>query len=177
MMKVKQWVLLSLASLVSVGYVGIAIKNQAAESPLPMTRHASAPSIEPASIAQRMSATKPTVISAGSFASAEHPTQGKARIIAQNGKFFLELDQAFKTSSQGPDLVVVLHRSPNVIGSTKPPTYPLKAGDYVLLAPLQKFSGAQRYAIPATVKLAEYKSAVIWCRKFNATFGAAKLVS
>jgi hypothetical protein len=74
-------------------------------------------------------------------------------------------------------LVVVLHRSPNVIGSTKPPTYPLKTGDYVFLARLQKFSGTQRYAIPATVKLADYKSAVIWCRKFNATFGAAKLVS
>jgi len=176
-MKAKQWILLSLASLVSIGYVGIAVKNQAAESPLPMTSNASAPSIEPELIAQMMSATKPTLISAGSFASAEHPTQGKARIIAQNGKFFLELDQGFKTSSQGPDLVVVLHRSPNVIGSTKPPTYPLKTGDYVFLARLQKFSGTQRYAIPATVKLADYKSAVIWCRKFNATFGAAKLVS
>ena len=176
-MKVKQWVLLSLASLVSIGYVGIAAKNQAAESLLPMTSNASAPAIAPELIAQTRNATKSTVISAGSFASAEQPTQGKARIIAQNGKFFLELDQGFKTSSQGPDLVVVLHRSPNVIGSTKPPTYPLRTGDYVFLAPLQKFSGAQRYAIPATVKLAEYKSAVIWCRKFNATFGAAKLVS
>ncbi len=177
MMKVKQWVLLSLASLVSVGAVGVAPKNQAAESPLPMTSHASALSTKPELIAQTMNSTKPTIVSAGSFASGEHPTQGKARIIAQNGKLFLELDQGFKTSSQGPDLVVILHRSSNVLGTTKPPAYPLKAGDYLFLAPLRKFSGAQRYAIPTTVKLAEYKSAVIWCRKFNATFGAAKLVS
>lgn len=177
MMKAKQWILLGLASLVAVGSVGIAVKNQATESPLPLTSHASTPSTKPALIAQMMNTTKPTIVSAGSFASGEHSTQGRARIIAQNGKLFLELDQGFKTSSQGPDLVVILHRSSNVLGGTKPPAYPLKTGDYVFLAPLQKFSGAQRYAIPATVNLAEYKSAVIWCRKFNATFGAAKLVS
>jgi hypothetical protein len=72
-------------------------------------------------------------------------------------------------------LVVILHRSDNVIGSTKPPSYSLKKGDYVVLGRLQKFSGAQSYAIPKNINLADYKSAVIWCRKFNATFGAAKL--
>lgn len=176
MMKAKPWILLGLAALVAVGSVGIAVKNQAAENPLSMTSHPSTASTKPALIAQTMSATKPTIVSAGSFTSGEQPTQGTARIITQNGNRFLELDQRFKTSSQGPDLVVILHRSSNVIGSTKPPAYPLKTGDYVFLAPLQKFSGAQRYAIPTTVNLAEYKSAVIWCRKFNATFGAAKLV-
>ena len=176
-MKAKQWILLGLASLVSVGSVGIAAKNQAIENPLSLTSNASAPLTKPELIAQMMNATKPTTVSAGSFVSGEQPTQGTARIIAQNSKLFLELDQGFKTSSQGPDLVVLLHRSNNVIGDTKPPAYPLKIGDYIFLAPLQKFSGAQRYVIPTTVNLAEYQSVVIWCRKFNATFGAAKLVS
>jgi Electron transfer DM13 len=175
-MKVKQWVLLGLASLALVGSVGIAAKNQAAESHFSATSSIPANPAKPGAIAQMMNSTKPTIVSTGSFASGEHPTQGTARIIAQNGKLFLELGQGFKTSSQGPDLVVILHRSSNVLGSTKPPAYPLKAGDYVFLAPLQKFSGAQRYAIPTTVNVAAYKSAAIWCRKFNATFGAAKLI-
>ena len=127
-MKAKRWIFFGLASLVSVGSVGIAAKNPAAESPLPLTSHASTPSTKPESIAQMMNSTKPTIVSAGSFASGEQPTQGTARIIAQNGKLFLELDQGFKTSSQGTDLVVILHRSSNVIGSTKPPAYPLKSG-------------------------------------------------
>jgi hypothetical protein len=109
--------------------------------------------------------------------SGEHSTQGTVRLVSENGKIFLELDQAFKTSTMGPDLVVILHRSSDVLGSTQPPAYALKEGDYTLLAPLQKFSGAQRYAIPATVNLSDYQSVAIWCRKFNATFGAAKLMS
>ena len=182
MMKAKQWVLFSLASLMVVGYGGMGTKHPATAS-LPVlashasTSQASATVTQPETIAQMMNATKPTVVSAGSFASGEHSTEGQARIIAQNGNLFLELDQGFKTSSKGPDLVVILHRSSNVLASTEPPSYPLKAGDYLFLAPLQKFSGTQRYAIPNTVNVAEYKSAVIWCRKYNATFGAAKLVN
>jgi hypothetical protein len=75
----------------------------------------------------------------------------------------------------GPDLVVILHRSEDVIGSTTPPAYPINEGDYVVLAPLQQFKGAQSYPIPDTINLADYRSVGIWCRKFNATFGAAAL--
>lgn len=103
--------------------------------------------------------------------------KAQARITNKNGKSVLNLEQSFKTSEMGPDLVVILHRSENVIGSTKPPSYPLKKGDYIVLAPLKKFSGAQTYTIPNNIKLANYKSVVIWCRKFNATFGAATLKS
>lgn len=74
-------------------------------------------------------------------------------------------------------MVVILHRSDNVINSTKPPSYPLKKGDYIILAPLKKYSDAQTYPIPNNINLADYKSAAIWCRKFNPTFGAANLSS
>ncbi len=114
-------------------------------------------------------------VKVGTFVSGEHTTQGTASIITNNGNSFLKLNQSFKTSDSGPDLVVILHRSDNVISSTKPPSYPLKKGDYVILGRLQKFSGTQTYAIPNKINLANYKSAAIWCRKFNATFGAAKL--
>ncbi|KST68611.1 DM13 domain-containing protein [Mastigocoleus testarum] len=115
-------------------------------------------------------------LSSGTFVDGEHPTSGTVRIVKKDGKHILELDSAFKTSTTGPDLVVILHRLPDVIGSTKPPAYPINEGDYVILAPLQKYSGAQSYEIPKNINLKEFQSAAIWCRKFNATFGAAKLL-
>ncbi|MDG2992175.1 DM13 domain-containing protein [Candidatus Synechococcus calcipolaris G9] len=116
-----------------------------------------------------------SILRSGSFASGEHPTKGGAKIINQGGKRILELDQTFSTFSMGPDLVVILHRSENVLGSTKPPAYALKSGDYLILAPLKQFTGSQTYTIPDNVDLAAYPSVAIWCRKFNATFGAARL--
>ncbi|MDS3862150.1 DM13 domain-containing protein [Thermosynechococcaceae cyanobacterium BACA0444] len=115
-----------------------------------------------------------TVVSSGQFVAGEKPTKGMAKIVNQGGKKVLQLDQAFNTSSMGPDLVVILHKSKNPIAGAKAP-FSLKSGDYVVLAPLQKFQGAQSYTIPENVNLANYKSVGIWCRKFNATFGYAAL--
>lgn len=113
----------------------------------------------------------------GTFVSGEHNTQGTVRILTENGNRYLELDSTFQTSTSGPDLYVILHRSNDVIGSTTPPAYPLQEQDYVIIDRLQAYSGAQRYQIPDDIDLAQYKSAVIWCRMFNATFGAARLDS
>ncbi|HIK45013.1 MAG TPA: DM13 domain-containing protein [Leptolyngbyaceae cyanobacterium M65_K2018_010] len=115
------------------------------------------------------------VIKSGSFISGEHATSGIARIVNNSGQLVLELDQTFETSPMGPDLVVVLHRSEDVIGSTEPPAFPLREGDYAILAELESFSGGQRYLIPTDVNLDDYRSVAIWCRRFNATFGAATL--
>ena len=114
-------------------------------------------------------------IKSGQFVRAEQATRGGASIVTKNGRSFLQLDSAFKTSSQGPDLVVILHRSRNVLSTTQAPNYALKGGDYIVLSRLKKYSGAQSYAIPANINLANYRSAAIWCRKFNATFGVAPL--
>lgn len=115
------------------------------------------------------------VIKSGSFASGEHPTQGMAQLVRQENGIVLQLDQSFQTSTSGPDLFVVLHRSEDVLGSTEPPAYPLVEGEYVVLAPLQSYSGTQAYEIPGDINVDDYRSAVIWCRQFNATFGAAVL--
>lgn len=171
------WALFSLASLILVSSAGQVVRSQTTERSIPITSARVAPATQAGSIAQSMRVAKATVVKSGNFTSGEHPTQGMARIVRQDGKLFLEFDRGFATSDKGPDLVVLLHRSSDVFGSGNPPSYPLKSEDYLLLAPLQKFTGAQRYAIPASVNLANYQSAVIWCRKFNATFGAAKLIS
>ena len=114
-------------------------------------------------------------MASGQFVAGEHPTRGTARLVERGSQRSLELDQAFATSPSGPDLVVVLHRSADVIGSTTPPAFPIKQDDIIIIAPLQKYSGAQNYPIPGELDLGDFKSVVIWCRRFNATFGAAKL--
>lgn len=119
--------------------------------------------------------TSGNIVSSGTFVSGEHETKGTARIINENGKRYLELGEDFTTFDMGPDLVVILHRSEDVIGSTEPPAYPLNEEDYIILAPLKEFSGTQRYEIPDDINPEDYASAAIWCRQFNATFGAARL--
>lgn len=171
-MKVAHWITSGLVSFVFLSSPGQITSNQAAN---PGTIAVSQPTPSPVFLAQARKAKQPVVLKSGSFKSGEHPTQGQARIVTQNGQSFVELGQGFKTSNLGPDLVVALHRSNNVLGSTTPPAYPLKTGDYIVLAPLRKFNGAQRYVIPARVNLANFQSIVIWCQQFNATFGAATL--
>ncbi|MFB2895643.1 DM13 domain-containing protein [Aerosakkonemataceae cyanobacterium BLCC-F50] len=161
-----KYLLITIAALLFVGCTTKESVNQPSASPSPVAESVST-SID------SIAALKADVVKSGTFVSGEHPTSGIVRLITKNGKSSLELDQSFKTSNMGPDLVVILHRSANVLGSTKPPSYPIKQGDYVILASLKKFSGMQSYPIPDSVNLADYKSVAIWCRKFNATFGTA----
>lgn len=167
-MKLKYLLTLSIAALLIVGCTSKEAVNQSPASPVAQSVPTST-----VSVGAVKQAVKQDAVKSGSFVSGEHSTQGIARIVLKNGKPSLELDQSFKTSNQGPDLVVILHRSGNVLSSTKPPSYPIKQSDYVILASLKKFSGAQSYSIPKNINLADYKSAAIWCRKFNATFGVA----
>ncbi|NJL21536.1 MAG: DM13 domain-containing protein [Leptolyngbyaceae cyanobacterium SM1_3_5] len=129
---------------------------------------------QPAAIAPPLAQAAPTELR-GSFVDGEHPTRGMVQIVTQGGGRILELDEAFATSTSGPDLFVILHRLPDVIGSTTPPAYPIQEGDYVVLAPLRSYTGAQTYEIPDNINLDEFRSVAIWCRRFNATFGAATL--
>lgn len=108
--------------------------------------------------------TQSPVARSGQFVAAEHPTEGTARIVTENGKRYLVFDQAFM-SDEGPDLFVLLHRD------QIPQTYDTQ--NYISLGSLQSVKGEQRYAIPDDVDLANFQSAVIWCRQFNATFGYA----
>ncbi|MBE9049197.1 DM13 domain-containing protein [Nostocales cyanobacterium LEGE 11386] len=168
-MKLNHLLILGLVSGLIVGCVREAVNMQFTT----VSMNTDALSIMPS--AQANTPPKSARSLSGTFVSGEHKTQGTVRITNQNGRLLLKLEESFKTSEMGPDLVIVLHRSNNVIGSTKPPAYPLKKGDYVVLTPLKKFRGAQTYTIPNNINLADYKSVAIWCRKFNATFGAASL--
>lgn len=102
----------------------------------------------------------------GKFVKADHPTQGVATIVTKDGKQYLQLDRNFKTDN-APDLQVLLHQQ------SSPKDY--RGDNYVNLGRLQKITGAQLYEIPADVDIKKFKSAVVWCRIFNSTFGFAPL--
>ncbi|NEO27058.1 MAG: DM13 domain-containing protein [Kamptonema sp. SIO4C4] len=108
------------------------------------------------------------------FVDGEHPTQGQVTLVQEGEQYFLEFAEDFQTDA-GPDLFVVLHTSDDVIGTTDPPAHGIEEGDYATIAPLEAVTGTQRYPIPADVNVADYQSVAIWCRQFNATFGAAAL--
>ena len=48
-------------------------------------------------------------------------------------------------------------------------------GRYVSLGSLKGNHGNQNYRIPAEVKLENFRSVVIWCDRFNVSFGSAEL--
>ncbi len=176
-MKIKHLLILSLFSFNVASCTTEVSNKEVNQTPGDVNASVLPSSTQTKPLAQSGQSQNSTAIESGKFVSGEHATQGTVRINNKDGKSFLEFDRSFKTSESGPDLVVVLHRSDNVINSTKPPSYPLKNGDYIVIAPLQKYSGAQAYSIPQNINLADYKSVAIWCRKFNATFGAANLSS
>ncbi len=47
----------------------------------------------------------------------------------------------------------------------------------VILGMIQSFSGMQQYYIPAQINPDDYEAVIIWCKEFNVTFGAAKMMS
>lgn len=114
------------------------------------------------------------LLASGTFRSGEHPTQGAVMVLDDEGTPIVYFDDEFQTAA-GPDLVLVLHVSNDVLGGTSPPAYALQEGDYVEIAPLKANQGEQKYSIPAAIILENYNSIAIWCRTFNATFGSASL--
>lgn len=97
----------------------------------------------------------------------EKSTTGTARIVREGDKTYLEFDGAFSTAN-GPDVNVILHHN-NSVGVN------LNEGEYFTLASLKSQTGAQRYELPGYLNVDDYNSVVIWCRKFNVSFGYATL--
>ena len=110
----------------------------------------------------------PTAVRAGRFVPREHSTSGTATIYRlDDGRQIVRIDDLH--TSNGPALFVYL--------SANTATGPESAFDdaYVDLGGLEGNIGDQNYAIPAGVDVANYRSVVIWCDRFDAAFGAADL--
>lgn len=119
--------------------------------------------------ASAMAQAQTVALFSGTFVAAEKPTTGTARIVTENGHRYLELDAAFSTSNQGPDLHVLLDPTGH------PPQTYTNPGSTINLGRLREYSGMQRYPIPDSINLSNFKSVVVWCRMANATFGYAPL--
>lgn len=165
-MKLNRLTLLGAASLlVSLTPVSYAI----ASPPRPTVAQ------QPAQTALQNSMTvaqsQSVAVASGAFVAGEAPTTGIARIVTEGGHRYLELDSAFSTSNMGPDLHILLD------ATERPPQSYSNLGSAINLGSLHDFSGAQRYPIPDSVNLDNFKTVVVWCRMANATFGYAPLVS
>lgn len=131
--------------------------------------NSSAKTIPSNSDSPMLAQSQQTVALTGMFVAAEAPTTGTARIVTEGGHKYLEIDSAFSTTNQAPDLHVLLETA------EVPPSSYSTYGSYVNLGGLQNVSGAQRYPVPDVINVGEFKSVVIWCRMANATIGYATL--
>ncbi|MGD1872319.1 MAG: DM13 domain-containing protein [Mastigocoleus sp.] len=154
-MKFNKFTASTIASIVLLGSVGQLVIN-----------------VQPAAAIKRTTTTtiaakSKSLLASGNFVKQEKATTGQAKIVSVNGKRYLKLSKGFSTGS-GPDVKVILHKNSNV-------PLNIKEENYITLARIKSFKGAQTYEIPSNIDLDDYKSVGIWCEEFNATFGYASL--
>lgn len=107
----------------------------------------------------------------GKLSGKAHSTSGRATIYATGeGKQYLRLTD-FMTSN-GPDVHVLLAR-----GNDQSLNQEILKGalDSVELGSLKGNQGDQNYDLPASVDLTEYNTVTIFCERFHAIFGVARL--
>jgi hypothetical protein len=123
---------------------------------------------EPAPFA---SGDEPQPIYTGRLEGNLHQTTGRATIYrAADGNQYLRLTD-FSTSN-GPDVHVLLGRRDD-----KNLQQETVAGqlDTIELGSLKGNQGDQNYDLPASVDLKKYNAVVIYCERFHAVFGVARL--
>jgi hypothetical protein len=127
---------------------------------------------------QKVSETAPAGLSAepealytGRLEGKVHPTSGRATIYkSADGKQYLRLSDF--TTSNGPDVHVLLVRA-----GDKALGQEIVKGelDSVEVGSLRGNQGDQNYDLPAKADLNQYQAVVIYCERFHAIFGVAKL--
>ena len=123
---------------------------------------------EPAPFA---STTDPQPLYTGRLEGKAHQTSGRATIYrSPDGKQYLRLTD-FMTSN-GPDVHVVLARSDDPVLQQEIVKGNL---DGIELGALKGNQGDQNYDVPATTDVAKDSAVVIYCERFHAIFGEAKL--
>lgn len=123
---------------------------------------------EPAPFA---ASTDPQPLYTGRLEGKAHQTSGRGTIYkTSDGRQYLRLTD-FSTSN-GPDVHVILARSDD-----ENLTQEIVKGqlDSVELGSRKGNQGDQNYDLPASVDLQKYNAAVIYCERFHAVFGVARL--
>ena len=115
--------------------------------------------------------SEPQPIYTGKLEGKAHATRGRATIYESEGsKRYLRLSD-FATSN-GPDVHVLLARAED-----KALEQEIVRGnlDGLELGSLKGNQGDQNYDLPVTADLQQYQAVVIYCERFHAVFGVAKL--
>jgi hypothetical protein len=115
--------------------------------------------------------SEPEALYTGKLEGKIHQTSGRATIYkAADGRQYLRLSDF--TTSNGPDVHVLLVRAED-----KALDQEIVKGDLesVELGALKGNQGDQNYELPATADLNQYQAVAIYCERFHAIFGVAKL--
>jgi hypothetical protein len=112
---------------------------------------------------------EPELLAAGEFEPRnDHEITGRAAVYELgDGSRTLRLDPF--ESQNGPVLVVYLTAADHAEDDEA------LAEDFVDLGSLRGNIGSQNYDVPDEVDLDRYDTAVVWCRRFSVSFGAADL--
>jgi hypothetical protein len=115
--------------------------------------------------------SEPEALYTGKLEGKAHATSGRATIYkTTEGKQYLRLTDF--TTSNGPDVHVLLARA----GDKALEQEIVKGNlDGLELGSLKGNQGDQNYDLPMTADLQQYQAVVIYCERFHAVFGVAKL--
>ena len=137
------------------GTTSIASATRTADTPSPAATVVATPAAaEPPQF-------QPRVLSQGEFHGADdfHYGRGQALLIeTAPGQYTLRFENF--SVRNGPDLFVYLSTDPG-------------SNDGLLLGELKGTDGAFNYDVPAGTDIAQFKSAVVWCRQFAVLFATA----
>jgi len=96
----------------------------------------------------------------GSFSGLNnHVTSGMVSVVINGDNAVIELGEDF-TFDGAPDPKIALGKD----GEYDPAT---------LIEPLRSNSGAQSYAVPAGINVADYNEVYIWCERYSVGLGVA----
>ena len=112
-----------------------------------------------------------TLIKSGNFrdVTSFYTGRGKATVYdLGNGESVLRFEDFEVTN--GPDLHVLLSKSPNLDSSSE-----VRNAEYVDLGQLKGNIGNQNYLIPTDLDITEFNSVVIYCRPFHVLFSWAPI--
>jgi hypothetical protein len=115
--------------------------------------------------------SEPEPLYTGKLEGKIHQTSGRATIYKnKDGKEYLRFSDF--TTSNGPDVHVVLVRAED-----KALEQEIVKGDleHVELGTLKGNQGDQNYDLPVNVDLNQYQAVAIYCERFHAIFGVARL--
>ena len=115
--------------------------------------------------------SEPEALYTGKLEGKAHQTSGRATIYkSPDGMQYLRLTDF--TTSNGPDVHVVLVRADNMALEQEIVKGEL---EHVELGTLKGNQGDQNYDLPAAADLNKYQAVAIYCERFHAIFGVARL--